>query len=506
MRSLLLERLNEKTGPAITDERGTHDYASVARGAADIAAHLLGRDKASLEGERVAMLVPPGYEFVATLFGILAAGGTAIVLSPLHPAAESAYFCADARVRTILVTRELEAKLGEAADGRDLLEPHALLARPAPRPASPPLPEVRASDDALQLYTSGTTGRPKGAVLTHENLGTQQALVGEAWHFSPSDTLLHALPLHHMHGLAIALLTALGAGAHVRMLPSFEASRVWDEMAKATVFMGVPTMYTRLLDAFEVADDDRRAAWERAARALRLATSGSAALPVPLAARWEAVAGCIPVERFGMTEIGVGMTNPASGPRERRRGTVGWPLPTVETRVVADDGADAETGELLVRGPSVFRGYFEREDATREAFVAATDGGRPWFRTGDTVTRDADGAFRILGRTSVDILKSGGYKLSALEIEEVLLTHPAVREVAVVGVPDEAWGERVVACVVAHDGRASECTTEAVRAFAREKIASYKCPREVRVMKALPRNAMGKVVKPALVKDLLGGT
>lgn len=504
MRSLLLERLNDKTSPAISDERGTHDYPGLAHGAARVAAHLLGRDKASLDGERVAILAAPGFELVASLFGVLSAGGVAIVLSPLHPAAESAYFCADARVRTVLVSRDLEAKLGEAAAERDLFDPAALLARSAPRPADRPLPTVLASQDALQLYTSGTTGRPKGAVLTHENLATQQALVGEAWRVSARDVLLHALPLHHMHGLAIALFTALGAGAHVRMLSTFEASRVWDEMARATLFMGVPTMYTRLLDAFDVADDDRRAAWERSARALRLATSGSAALPVPLAARWEAVAGKIPVERFGMTEIGVGMTNPVDGPRERRRGTVGWPLPTVETRIVGEDGKDAETGELLVRGPSVFRGYFEREDATRDAFVASADGGLPWFRTGDTVTRDTDGAFRVLGRTSVDILKSGGYKLSALEIEEVLSTHPAVREVAVVGIPDEAWGERVVACVVAHDGRVAECTTEAVRAFAREKIASYKCPREVRVLAALPRNAMGKVVKPALVKQLLG--
>jgi malonyl-CoA/methylmalonyl-CoA synthetase len=186
----------------------------------------------------------------------------------------------------------------------------------------------------------------------------------------------------------------------------------------------------------------------------------------------------------------------------RKKGTVGYPLPTVDTRIVDEHGAEAATGELWIRGPSVFRGYHEREEATREAFVRATDGGAPWFKTGDTVTRDEDGAFRILGRTSVDILKSGGYKLSALEIEAAILELDAVREVAVVGVPDEAWGERVIACVVPAPGRDADCSEERVRAHVRERLAPYKCPKEVRLFTELPRNAMGKVMKRELARDL----
>ena len=192
-----------------------------------------------------------------------------------------------------------------------------------------------------------------------------------------------------------------------------------------------------------------------------------------------------------MTEIGVGATNPLDA-AQRRPGTVGMPLPTVETRIVDD--------ELWVAGPSVFLEYHGKPDATRDSFVL--EGGTRWFRTGDTVAREADGTLRILGRTSVDILKSGGYKLSALEIEDVLREHPAVADVAVVGLPDATWGERVVACVVARPGRSTECTEEALRAFAKERLASYKVPRTIVPMTELPRNAIGKVVKPTLLKQL----
>jgi malonyl-CoA/methylmalonyl-CoA synthetase len=205
-------------------------------------------------------------------------------------------------------------------------------------------------------------------------------------------------------------------------------------------------------------------------------------LPVTLGERWREISGTYPLERFGMTEIGVGMTNPLRG--ERRPGAVGMPLPSVETRI--------ENDELWIKGPSVFAGYWKREDATRDAF---RDG---WFKTGDTVARDDTGYFKILGRTSVDILKSGGYKLSALEIEEVLREHGGVAEVAVVGLPDPAWGERVVACVVARAGH--EVSEESLRAFAKERLAPYKVPKTVLTMGELPRNSVGKVVKPELLR------
>jgi malonyl-CoA/methylmalonyl-CoA synthetase len=479
--------------PIADDASGTTTWAAaIAR--ADAVATALLEGRPSLEGDRVALLVSPGADFIACLFGVLRAGGCAVVLSPLHPPPETAYFCADAGLKTIVTSPDLAPRLDGIAGQRRVLRIDAL----RPGPAAPIAARPQADDPALQLYTSGTTGKPKGAVITHENLAMQQELLGEAWSWRDTDVLLHVLPLHHLHGLGIAMLSALGAGASVRFLP-FEPRATWDAMADATVFMAVPTVHAKLVAALDEADAATRARWTANARALRLVTSGSAALPVTIGERWRALTGAYPLERFGMTEIGVGAANPLT-PGGRRAGTVGLPLRTVKTRIVGDDGRDADTGELWIAGPCVFARYHERPDATAAAFLQ--DGDTRWFKTGDTVARDADGYLRILGRTSVDILKSGGYKLSALEIEEALREHDAIAEVAVVGVPDAMWGDRVVACIVARAGREGECAEGLVRAFAKERLAPYKVPKQVVVMAELPRNAVGKVIKPELVKKL----
>ena len=498
-----LDRATDTRAAVLDSDPRPQSYADIVAASISIASSLL-EGRPSLRGERVALLIGtsarPSARFVEALFGVLLAGGCVVVLSPLHPAPETRYFCDDAEVKTVLVSADLlplAEPLGATRAVRDV---------DAMREASENIGAVTAAAlatggdaAALQLYTSGTTGKPKGAVLTHMNLEVQQELVGAAWGFGPTDTLLHSLPLHHMHGLAIALLTALGAGSATR-LTSFVAPEIWEAMQNATVFMGVPAMYHRLFVAFDAADEATRARWAAHAKALRLATSGSAALPVTLAERWRSLTGTIPLERFGMTEIGVGITNPLDG--ERFPGCVGFPLPSVETRIVGDDEQVADTGELWIRGPSVFHGYHRREEETRRAFAKDPDGGTPWFRTGDTVTRIGhSGPFKILGRTSVDILKSGGYKLSALEIEEVLREHASVGEVAVIGVPDEAWGDRVVACVVRKEG-APACDEAALRAFAKERLAGYKVPKDVLFLTALPKNALGKVMKPELLAQV----
>ena len=505
-----LDRATE-TRAAVLDADGTHSYAEVVARSIRVASALLAgaagseaSRRVSLHRERVAILVAPGAAFVEAFFGVLLAGGCVVVLSPLHPAPETRYFCEDAEVRTILVSEEHSALVAPLASSWDV-KPLAPLLAASEQIGAVTAAAIATSDDApaLQLYTSGTTGKPKGAVITHSNLAIQQELVGRAWGFSPSDTLLHALPLHHMHGLAIALLTALGAGATTH-LTTFDARATWNELHAATVFMGVPAMYHRLFVAFDAATDEERARWSSAARALRLATSGSAALPVTIAERWRGITGNIPLERFGMTEIGVGISNTLEGPRFA--GCVGFPLPTVDTRIVGDDGHVSDTGELWIRGPSVFACYHRRDEETRQAFAIDPDGGPAWFKTGDTVTREAGsggapGPFKILGRTSVDILKSGGYKLSALEIEEVLREHPAVGEVAVVGLPDEAWGDRVVACVV-RSGPDATCDEATLRAFAKERLAAYKVPKDILFVPDLPKNSLGKVVKPTLAAQI----
>jgi malonyl-CoA/methylmalonyl-CoA synthetase len=497
--SRLLGRWLDRAGDpraAVCAPRGSATWREAVEAAERVAAALLD-GRRSLEGERVALLISPAASFVCCFFGVLRAGGVVVVLSPLHPAPETLYFCEDARVRTIVVSRDLADQVASLQPPRRVVLADSLLEHAPGRIDADPAEE----DAALQLYTSGTTGKPKGAVITHANLSVQQELLADAWGLCEADVLLHVLPLHHMHGLAIALLSALGAGAttHFVHTSPFDASLVWEAMAHTTIVMAVPTLHAKLLGALDTADSATRTRWARQACSQRLVTSGSAALPITTGERWRQLTGAYPLERFGMTEIGVGMSNRLR-PADRRPGTVGVPLPTVRTRIVDDDGLDADKGELWVAGPSVFARYHERPEATREAFVS--ERGERWFKTGDTVARDTDGSLRVLGRTSVDILKSGGYKLSALEIEEVLRAHPAIAEVAVVGVPDALWGERVVACVVPREGRERECSEEGLRAFAKERLAAYKAPRQVIVMRALPYSTLGKVMKPELLKKL----
>jgi malonyl-CoA/methylmalonyl-CoA synthetase len=490
-----LARADERR-PAVQQASRTATWHEVVDAADRVAAALLG-GRESLAGERIALLVSPGASFVACLFGVLRAGGVVVVLSPLHPPPETSYFCDDAGVRTVVASADLVDRVAFLAPERRIVLSGDLVrgARASIR-ADPD-----EGDAAIQLYTSGTTGKPKGAILTHANLAVQQELLGEAWALSQDDVLLHVLPLHHLHGLAVALLSATGIGATTRFLqrPSFDARGTWDDLARSSVLMAVPTIHAKLFAAFDHADEVTRARWSNHARLLRLVTSGSAALPIAIGNRWRELTGAYPLERYGMTEIGIGVSNPLA-PEGRRPGTVGMPLRTVKVRIVGDNGRDSDAGELWVAGPSVFAGYHERRDATRDAFRVDDDGER-WFKTGDTVSLEKD-YVRVLGRTSVDIIKSGGYKLSALEIEEALREHPAVAEIAVIGIPDATWGERVVACVVAREGHADECSEERLRAFTRERLAPYKVPRQVVVMRELPCNALGKVLKSELVKRL----
>ena len=482
---------------ALVHEGCVRSFTDLLDRSVTIAARL--RDEARVQhGQRVALLASPSPLWVEAFLAIILAGGIAVPLSPSYPAVELAWFANDADACAVLYSADQADRAAPMLQGRAAFRLEDL-DRAAAVPTASTLPMLDADDTALLLYTSGTTGKPKGAMITHANVAIQAEIMREAWAFSPSDTLLHALPLHHLHGLGISLLTSLLAGATSRMLPKFEAIRVWEELASGgvTVWMAVPTMYQKLFEALDAAPPDVADRWKKGASALRLATSGSAALPVRLADRWRAITGSIPLERFGMTEIGVGLTNPLA-PEGRRPGWVGRPPRTVEIRVIGErhSDVDAGQGELLVRGPSVFKGYWRRPEATASAF----DSG--WFLTGDRAERDATGAVRLLGRTSVDILKSGGEKLSALEIEETLREHAAVREVAVVGLPDETWGQRVVAVIVAEPGREAELTTEALRAWSKERMAPYKAPREVVLLPSLPRNALGKVVKPELIASL----
>lgn len=472
---------------AVLASEGSFTYAELLDVSEVGATRLLaGRD--DLAGERICYLVPPGWGYVVTQWSVWRAGGLGVPLAISHPEAELEYVLDDAEPEAIVVHPTMYERVAEIAGRRAIpvLQTPALMA-PGPVGGLPPVDGERA---ALMLYTSGTTGRPKGGVITHANLKAQVEALSEAWGWREDDHILLHLPLHHVHGIVNVLLCALWNGALCEILPRFRAVDVWERLSRvdATLYMAVPTVYRRLIDAWDAADPDTRSAWSAGARACRLMVSGSAALPVPTLERWEALTDHRLLERYGMTEIGMALSNPLGG--ERRAGFVGQPLPGVEVRLVSDDGGpceDGDQGSIEVRGPTVFREYWRRPDETALAF---TDD--DWFRTGDRALVD-DGYWRILGRNSTDILKTGGEKISALEIEDVLRTHDAVQDCAVVGVPDPAWGDRVCAAVVLRDGATVE--PEELRAFARSRLAPYKVPKNFALVDDLPRNAMGKVTK-----------
>ena len=479
---------------AIVSPEGAFTYRDLLDTSAAVATRLLaGRD--DLGGERVCFLVPPGWDYVAVQWGIWRAGGFAVPMAVSHPPAELAYVLDDAEPEVVVAHPDLVDRVaGVAAErGLTVLQTPALL-RDGP---SGELPDVDPARPALMLYTSGTTGRPKGVVLSHANLVAQIRSLTKAWGWRPDEHILLHLPLHHIHGIVNVLSCALWNGAVCQVLPSFDAEEVWTRIARGdlTLYMAVPTVYRRLIDRWTSADGDTQREWSAAASKLRLMVSGSAALPVPTLELWEEITGQRLLERYGMTEIGMGLSNPLDG--ERRAGHVGRPLPGVELRLADEQDqpvAEGGAGQIQVRGPGVFGEYWRKPEATLEAFTP-----EGWFRTGDRAELN-DGAYRILGRESVDILKTGGEKVSALEIEDVLRGHPAVADVAVVGVEDADWGERVCAAVsLRPDGAAA--TPSELRAFAKERLAPYKVPKDVLVVDELPRNAMGKVTKPA-VKSL----
>ena len=444
---------------------------------------------------RVAFLAPPSFAYVATQWGIWRAGGIAVPLAVSHPPPELEYVIRDAEADVVVVHPDF-ARVMQAVRLPSNTRTVTTTAAERTTPHSP-LPDVTDGRRALMVYTSGTTGRPKGVVTTHANITAQVMSLVTAWEWRADDAVLLVLPLHHVHGIINVLACALWAGARCEMLPRFEGEQVWARIAQGdlTLFMAVPTIYGKLIAAWEAAPPERRRTWSEgcAPPRMRLMVSGSAALPVRRLERWREISGHVLLERYGMTEIGMALSNPLRG--ERRPGFVGTPLPGVEVRLVDDTGRAvpaATPGEIEVRGANVFLEYWRRPEATAAAF---RDG---WFRTGDVAVLE-DGSYRILGRSSVDIIKTGGYKVSALEIEETLRTHPAVQDCAVVGVEDPEWGERICAAVELR-GSGEALTLDALQRWARERIAPYKIPRALVSVTVLPRNAMGKVTKPDVVK------
>jgi len=422
-------------------------------------------------GDRVGLYASNSPEWVIAYLGAQRAGACVVPMNPDYHSAEAEHILTDAEPELVIADspRAVIAK----SLGRRVLAIEEL-----PRADPPPMPELVSESPAAILYTSGTTGRPKGAVLDHGGLLAQARGAIEAWRWSSSDVLVHALPLFHLHGLGMGLNGTLLSGGRATFV-HFSPAVVVAELTRpgperGTMFFGVPSMYQRLCDWLDQNPTDLSH--------VRVFISGSAPLPPAMFDRCARLLGQPPIERYGITEGGIVVTNPYDGPRQP--GRVGYPFPGVEVKL-------GDLDEVLLKGGQVFKGYWRNPTATEEAFTK--DG---FFRTGDVGEIGEDGTLAIRGRLK-ELIISGGFNVYPREVELVLEAHPAVDEVAVAGMPSDAWGEEVTAFVV--PSRPSEIDERELIAFARERLAAYKCPRRVVVVDKLPRNAMGKIERSKLV-------
>ncbi|CAL5443939.1 unnamed protein product [Camellia sinensis] len=481
-----------------------------------------------LAGARIGIVAKPSAEFVAGILGTWFSGGVAVPLALSYPEAELLHVMNDSDVSMILSTEEhselMQNVAAKSAAQFSLIPPVHSKSETGEIDAGKSLEgvdnsnSIQGEDPALIIYTSGTTGKPKGVVHTHRGILAQAQILTDAWKYTSADQFLHCLPLHHVHGLFNALLAPLYAGSTVEFIPKFSVRAIWQRWRESypkdgtkvddaiTVFTGVPTMYTRLIQGYEAMDPELQEASASAASKLRLMMCGSSALPYPVMQQWETITKHRLLERYGMTEFVMAISNPLRG--IRKGGTVGKPFPGVQAKILAEEGSGDDTtgvGELCIKSPSLFKEYWKLPEVTKESFV---DGG--FFKTGDAVKVDEDGYYIILGRTSADIMKVGGYKLSALEIEAVLLEHSAVSECCVFGLPDKDYGEAVCAIIVPEvemkKKQAEELkpalSLEELCTWAKERLAPYKLPTRLFLWETLPRNAMGKVNKKELKKKL----
>ncbi|KAJ4129192.1 hypothetical protein NW768_007727 [Fusarium equiseti] len=502
-------------------------------------------DRTDISGERIAFMVESGYEYVVTLLAILASNAIALPLAPAFPAPELRYILDNSQA-LVLISSAKNASKAEDVISKDLASTPIFYQLDGTGYSSAEKKQIELGElsgsqqGGMMLFTSGTTARPKGVVLTQANLTAQASSLLEAWRYSPSDRLLHVLPLHHIHGTVNALLTPLLAGSSVEFMFPFNVDKVWTRLAAPfqqtdktqapiSFFTAVPTIWARLLKHYESLSPEMQTAGKEAIapRNLRLNFSGSAALPKPIRDGWINLSdGNILLERYGMTEVGMALSCGLADV-DRVDGSVGWPLPSVEARLMeTDDETGVQTvvkpgeeidsagkeriGEIQLRGPTIFRGYWRNPEATAKEF---TDDG--WFKTGDIAIRRtvrgsgkgesgtwAQGpAYFIQGRRSADIIKTGGEKVSALEVEREILALPEIDECAVVGLPSESWGQKVAAVVVLNG---QEMTLPQLRAALKPRITAYKIPQDLMIVESLPRNAMGKINKKELIGSVFG--
>ena len=471
---------------AIESENKEYSYKNILDKSDLIASFLLGK-KSDLLEQRIGILVNPNIDYVTILWGIWKSGGVAVPLSLSATENELKHYITDSGINIIISSKNCEQKQN-IPNINDLklinvenLETHI----------KTPLPRLSLERRAMIIYTSGTTNKPKGVVSTHKNIEAQITALTEAWHWSKEDHIPLFLPLHHIHGIINSLCCPLFVGAKTTMLGSFNVDRICEEISSKdfTVFTAVPTIYFSLIDKLEESNDKNII---NGFRKMRLMMSGSAALASEIHKKWKNLTGQELLERYGMTEVGMALSNKIDG--ERRPGSVGIPLPGVEIKLEDDEGKiitdEGEAGQVMIRGPQVFLEYINLSEKTKDSFKEG------WFLTGDVAMLEK-GYFKLLGRDSIDVIKSGGYKISALEIEDILLGHPNIKECAVIGKEDKKWGQIVVSAIVI---REKELSIEEVQKWCSKSLSGYKIPRIIKIIEELPKNSMGKITKTKLKK------
>lgn len=489
MISLINKALKYTKRTAIKSNGQSYTYQKLLESSESVAVQLLNGRK-DLEEARIAFLVTPDFEYVQLQWGIWRAGGIAVPLCTKHPLPNIQYVLNDTEAEVVIYTEEYEKLLRPLFER----EKHQFIAFESLIAQSGDLPDVNMARRAMILYTSGTTGNPKGVVSTHQNIEYQITSLTTSWEWQQDDHILNVLPMHHVHGIVNVTLCALWSGACCEFLPKFDSQAVFDVFCKKEVnlFMAVPTIYFKLIAYWNKLLKDEQKAVSNALKDFRLMVSGSAALPTSVLEKWREISGHTLLERYGMTEMGMAISNPYRG--ERKPGHIGQPLANVTIRIANEANEpmpNGTSGEIQVKGPNIFKEYWQKPEATQKTFTE--DG---WFKTGDIAVFE-NSAYRILGRNSVDIIKSGGYKISALEIEEVLRSHPDIKECGIVGIPDDEWGEIIGASlIIAKDS----IDLDALKKWLKERLPRYQLPRKYIIQDNLPRNVMGKVTKNELKK------
>ena len=474
---------------AIKSDGASFSYADLLLASAQIAHDLLDH-RNDLKEARVAFIVPPSFEYTSIQWGIWRAGGIAVPLCVKHPLASIQYVVEDTQAEIIIYSKDFEDLIKPLKTKKEI----RFIQSDQLKSNTGELPSITMERRAMILYTSGTTGKPKGVVSTHHNIETQITSLTSSWEWDKTDHILNVLPLHHVHGIINVMSCALWSGAICEFLPRFDPQKIFAIFNKKEVnlFMAVPTIYFKLIAYWKTLAEVQQKEITANLKAFRLMVSGSAALPVSVLEQWQHISGQVLLERYGMTEMGMAISNSYRG--KRKPGFIGLPLNKVKIRISNEQDeplAPGLQGEIQVQGPNVFKEYWGKPEATKATFTK--DG---WFKTGDIAIFEQD-AYRILGRNSVDIIKSGGYKISALEIEEVLRTHPAIKECGVVGIPDEEWGEIIGASLILEN---KTIDLEELTYWLKERLPAYKTPKKYIFQEDLPRNVMGKVTKNELKK------